>query len=224
MTCAVYFNLDDTLTEFTRDFEAMYRDAIQEAGWDELKDRYDAYTDLFFDHFNDGYAFPRRQAIEKLSKNEDCFDPDKVEDFAKAWDEIESGAVKLKDGSKELLDELGDEYSLGIISNGTGELQQKKLEKTGIAEYFDTVIISGKVGYRKPEKAMFEYAKDQMEADTYVMVSTSLKRDLVPSRKVGFEPVWVYDGDSEIPGRVRDQIHVIEDMDQAGEAIKDICG
>jgi len=224
MTCAVYFNLDDTLTEFTRDFEEMYRDAIEEAGWDELADRYEKYTDLFFDHFNDGYAFPRRQAIEKLSKDRDCFDPEKVEDFAKAWDEIESDAVRLKDGTEDLLDDLEDEYSLGIISNGTGDLQQKKLDKTGIAEYFDTVIISGKVGYRKPEKAMVEYAKGQMEADTYVMVSNSLKRDLVPSRKAGFETVWVYDGDNEIPDRVRDQIHVVEDLDQAGEAVRAICG
>lgn len=226
MTCAVYFNLDDTLTEMTRDFEEIYHDAVEQAGLDELEDRYEDYTDRFFDHFNDGYAFPRRQAIEQLSRDEDCFDPDKVEDFAEAWDDLESDATELKDGAEQLLDSL-DDYRLGILSNGTGELQQKKLEKTGIADYFDSVLISGKEGYRKPEKAFYQLAMDGskggIDADTHVMVSDKLKRDVIPAKKAGFEGVWIYSGDKEVPDKLRKQVSVVKGFDGAKEAIDRLC-
>ncbi|MDY6778567.1 MAG: HAD family hydrolase, partial [Candidatus Nanohaloarchaea archaeon] len=75
--------------------------------------------------------------------------------------------------------------------NGTGKLQRAKLEKTGIADYIETVIISGEEGIRKPEQTFFEIAKERVDADQYVIVSHAPKRDIVPARKSGYSAVWL---------------------------------
>ncbi|MFB6076936.1 MAG: hypothetical protein ABEK12_02295, partial [Candidatus Nanohaloarchaea archaeon] len=54
MTCAVYFNLDGTLTVHDIDYTAVYETAIADAGLDALADAYEAYTDGFFKYFQDG--------------------------------------------------------------------------------------------------------------------------------------------------------------------------
>ncbi|MDY6777603.1 MAG: hypothetical protein SVU32_02990, partial [Candidatus Nanohaloarchaea archaeon] len=112
MRCAVFFNIDDTLTEFTKDFEDIYQEAIKEAGLDELKDHYGDYTDRFFDYFQDGWAYPRRQAIDQLSRKHDCYDPEKVEAFASAWERIEADAIQLRDGVEDMLDAIDGKYHI----------------------------------------------------------------------------------------------------------------
>src|SRR6185503_1616951 len=44
---------------------------------------------------------------------------------------------------------------LGIVSNGQGAEQRRKLERTGIAERFRTVHISEECGYAKPAAELF---------------------------------------------------------------------
>lgn len=221
MTCAVYFNLDETLTEFTKEFSDIYSEAVDEAGLDELTDAYEDYTDKFFTYFRDNYAFPRRQAMDELAKEHDCYDAEKVEAFADAWDEIEAGAVTLKDGVEEMLDELSDSYSLGILSNGTGELQRDKLERLGIADYFDQVLISTEEATRKPEPDFFQAAMDAVDADTYVMVSHHAKRDIVPARKAKFQAVWLSDTDQDVPEKVAT---TAASVDEIADAVADLCG
>lgn len=40
---------------------------------------------------------------------------------------------------------------MGIITNGFTELQSIRLERTGMTDYFDHVIISEEVGVAKPD-------------------------------------------------------------------------
>ena len=47
---------------------------------------------------------------------------------------------------------------VGIISNGDGEQQRRKLERTGIVDRFSPVVISGDVGAAKPAAAIFHHA------------------------------------------------------------------
>jgi len=212
MSCAVYFNLDDTLTQMTQSFEEIYAGAIQEAGLNELEGMYEQYTKLFFNRFNDKWATPRRQAIDQLAKKHECYDAEKVESFADAWDELESDAVQLKDGVKEVLQELADQYPLGILTNGTGRLQRMKLQKLGIDDLFDTVVVSGEVGYQKPEKQIFAYAKQELEADTHVIISHLARRDVLAGKKTGFEPIWVTDSEKELPEKVGRKIKRLEEL------------
>lgn len=218
MTCAVWFNLDDTLTELTREYEEIYEEAIREAGLPELEGKYEEYTNRFFNYFRKNYAFPRRQALDSMLKDADDYDPDDIERFAEAWDRLEAEACELKDGIHEALKEIAEDHSIGILTNGTGPLQRRKLEETGIAELFDEVVVSSEEGVMKPDKKLFLAAHARLDADTDVIVSHRPKRDIVAGRKAGFRAIWVTRSDQEIPEDVASKVTEPAELPDAVEA------
>ena len=56
----------------------------------------------------------------------------------------------LFDGTIEILTYLKAKYSLHIITNGFGEIQNDKIEKSGIKPFFTELITSDEVGLKKP--------------------------------------------------------------------------
>lgn len=219
MTCTVYFNLDDTLTETSVDYEAIYREAVEQADLPVLEGMYESYTQQFFDHFNNGWAFPRRQAIDQLAREHDCYDADKIEAFAEYWEDLEADATTARDGVKAMLADLSNDHQIGVMTNGTSALQRKKLEATGLAQYVNEVVVSGEEGYLKPEQPFFEIAKDRLPADTYVMVSHRAKRDIVPAQKYGLTAVLFYQGDKELP----DTLNHAASFEELTKTVDDLC-
>jgi HAD superfamily hydrolase (TIGR01549 family) len=65
--------------------------------------------------------------------------------------------LELRKGAVELLEEVGKNYRLGLLSNFTyGPVIHKSLEKIGIHQRFDVVIVSQEVGWRKPSPVIFQ--------------------------------------------------------------------
>ena len=57
-----------------------------------------------------------------------------------------------------ILDYLKPKYKLHIITNGFQEIQDKKLKKAGIFDYFDEIINAEMAGVKKPNPIIFELA------------------------------------------------------------------
>ncbi|MDK7347883.1 HAD-IA family hydrolase, partial [Bifidobacterium dentium] len=55
-------------------------------------------------------------------------------------------------GAVSLLNALQGKVRMGIITNGFSALQQVRLERTGLRDYFDLLVISEEVGVAKPNK------------------------------------------------------------------------
>lgn len=74
-----------------------------------------------------------------------------------------------------------------IITNGFEEVQKLKLEKSGIAKYFNQVITSESVGVKKPNIKVFEYAlsKAKAQANNSLMIGDSYEADVMGSLKAG---------------------------------------
>ena len=60
------------------------------------------------------------------------------------------------DGAPELLQALCGKYRLFIVSNGTGSVQDSRIESAGIAKYFENIFISERLGADKPSAKFFE--------------------------------------------------------------------
>lgn len=76
--------------------------------------------------------------------------------FSANWNQI-------RPGTREILERLGKEYRLGVISNADGKIAAV-LERCGIADCFPSITDSGLVGYEKPHPAIFEAALRDMNA------------------------------------------------------------
>ena len=90
---------------------------------------------------------------------------------------------------------------LGIITNGDSAQQRKKLNRLGIEQYFDTVVISGEHKVAKPERRIFEIASELagIPAEQCWYIGDRLDVDAEASLAAGFRAVWVNRGKASRP-------------------------
>jgi putative hydrolase of the HAD superfamily len=80
-------------------------------------------------------------------------------------------------------------YRLAIISNVISRrLVPQKLAEYGIAHYFDPVVTSSCLGWRKPNERIFHEATRllQVPPETCAYVGDTISRDVIGARRAGF--------------------------------------
>lgn len=100
----------------------------------------------------------------------------------------------LLPGARDVLDALHGKYRLGLITNGLQEVQRPRLANTGIAPYFDFIVISDEIGAAKPDPAFFDHANREMgnpdPADVLV-VGDNPNADIRGALNYGFHACWL---------------------------------
>lgn len=93
-----------------------------------------------------------------------------------------------------MLEELHRRYKLAVVSNlGIPEVVPITLERFSIKKYFDAILASGSVGFRKPSPLIFEEALKAlgtMPKET-VFVGDSLYHDVQGAKMVGMKTIWL---------------------------------
>ena len=92
-----------------------------------------------------------------------------------------------------ILPSLRGRYALGLVTNGAACLQREKLTRSGLAEHFDAVVVSGDIGAGKPDPAVFHHALAMLgvRADRAVMIGDTVERDVAGARAAGLRAVWI---------------------------------
>ncbi|WP_299088489.1 HAD family hydrolase [uncultured Metabacillus sp.] len=93
-----------------------------------------------------------------------------------------------------VLDELKGKYRLLLLTNGSPDLQNTKLEITPeLVPYFEQIIISGAFGRGKPDASIFKHALEKMNLtkDEAIMVGDNLMTDILGASRVGMKSVWI---------------------------------
>ncbi|MFE8701373.1 HAD family hydrolase [Cytobacillus sp. FJAT-54145] len=93
-----------------------------------------------------------------------------------------------------VLDALKGKYKLLLLTNGSPDLQNTKLDITPeLVPYFDHILISGAFGIGKPDPSIFEHALNQLalHKDEVLMVGDNLMTDILGASRVGIKSVWI---------------------------------
>ena len=102
-----------------------------------------------------------------------------------------------------MLGALKARYPLGLLSNFTHPpAAHAILEGWGITSFFDVVLISGEVGYRKPHASVFRLLVEKLgvEPDELLYVGDDPEPDIDGACSAGIQPVWTtYVRDRRIP-------------------------
>jgi len=115
--------------------------------------------------------------------------------------------------TKEVLEYLYPKYKLHIITNGFEEVQFIKLKESGILDYFQEVILSEKVGVKKPHPYIFKkaFSLSGATSNNSIMIGDDLYADIYGAQRVGMDHVYFnfYD-------KVHDKIvqHEITSLDE----------
>jgi HAD superfamily hydrolase (TIGR01509 family) len=105
---------------------------------------------------------------------------------------------KLYDDVLPCLESLSG-YRLAVISNGDSDQQRRKLEQTGIAPYFSSVVISGDLGVSKPHPDIFRQSLQALGLlpQEAVYVGDRLEVDALGAEGAGMHGVWLVRGGCE---------------------------
>ena len=110
------------------------------------------------------------------------------------------------DDSISTLKKMKKRYKLGLLTNGVPDIQRDKIRGSQIGDYFEAIIISGEVGYGKPDRRIFEYTLNQLDAepDETVMIGNSLRSDIATALDLNLVTIWLnrngqQRGDSIVP-------------------------
>ncbi|MEU7418676.1 HAD family hydrolase [Streptomyces antibioticus] len=131
-------------------------------------------------------------------------------------------SVRCYQGVRQYLKALRDAgWTLGIATNGAGDIQRAKLNETGLAPFFQGIAISEEIGVRKPARNHFEAAAELCGASIHTggwMVGDGPDTDMGGGRGAGLRTAWVSNGRRWIFGP-REPDVVARDVAEAIEAL-----
>ena len=98
---------------------------------------------------------------------------------------------QLFEGATEVLDYLFPKYNLHIITNGFAEVQAKKIDNSGLGNYFKTVTNSEMAGVKKPHHNIFEFAISlaNTKKENAIMIGDCIDADVRGAIAFGMEAI-----------------------------------
>jgi putative hydrolase of the HAD superfamily len=103
-------------------------------------------------------------------------------------------SLELRPYVKKLLSKISTKYKLGLVSNFTyAPVIYAGVKKLGINQFFNAVLVSEEVGWRKPNRKIFEEALRRLDAtaEETVYVGDSPLEDIKGAKAVGMKTVFV---------------------------------
>ena len=130
------------------------------------------------------------------------------------------------------LKEMG--IKLGVISNTPSDFPRRILESEGLLKFFDVIVLSCEVKYRKPLKEIYKIALDKLNLlpEEVMFVGDTLQIDIKGAKSVGMIAVYIAEGDpemrkndillTEILGNPPKPDFIIRDLDEIVNLVKSI--
>jgi putative hydrolase of the HAD superfamily len=122
-----------------------------------------------------------------------------------------------------LLRRLRKRYTLGVVSNlAYSPAVSKTLERFGVVEIFDAIIVSADVGWRKPSPKIFRKALQTMRisASETVYVGDELDHDIEGAKKVGMHTILLKRPLTNMAASKAKPDHIIHEWKELPRAVK----
>jgi YjjG family noncanonical pyrimidine nucleotidase len=101
--------------------------------------------------------------------------------------------IPLK-GAMELLHALASQHiKMAVITNGLKEVQRPRIQNSGMAPFFEFVVVSDEIGTAKPDPRFFAHAHAEMcfpDKQKVLVVGDSFTSDIMGARNFDFPSCW----------------------------------
>lgn len=189
MIKAVFFDLGHTLTK-----EVDVRKKIEA-----LLKNYNLSWKRFYPHWKNFYFL---RSIGKIANDKEMFLllekvlKRKGVPFQEIRDVIIFESHIIPDENIKIIKEIKKEYKVGLITNFVHEWIKKVFQVEKIDGLFDVVIVSSKIGVRKPTAEIFYTALKSfsIKPNEAVFVSDNLCGDLIYAKGCGIKTIWLDKG------------------------------
>lgn len=201
---SLFFDLDDTLWDFTGNSRRVYRTLFDELGYAAYFGSFDYYLSIYEKHNAELWEDYGHGRISRDELNAWRFAYPFEHEGIAGCDELARTFMTrslammptmdgVVEGAHEVLEQLSGRYALYILSNGFRELQSAKLQSSGLARYFGRVVLSEDIMVHKPDPAIFNFALSatQSTASTTLMIGDNIETDIKGAAAAGIDQVWL---------------------------------
>lgn len=183
---AVAFDLDYTLAVPERDRQTLLDDAVDRVDAPPISR--EAYLGAHGGHL----TADTREPIfaELLADRESEVEPVELTD---AYRELVTASLVPVEGVADLVAGLGEEYRVGLLTNGPVAAQREKISALGWTDAFDASLVTGELEAGKPDGRAFEAltASLGVPPEETVYVGDNVDDDIGGASAAGLRPVQV---------------------------------
>lgn len=200
---SLFIDLDDTLWDTARNNKECLEELYADYRMDRHYASFEAFYQIYMPHNLDLWAKYRSGEIDRQTLIVERFRfvlrPLGIEDTKEVLKvnddflERTTRKTRLIPGAIELLEYLRPRYRMYILSNGFREVQSLKLENSGLAPYFDRLILSEDACIQKPHKGIFDYAliNTNSRRRESLMIGDSWDADIVGAYGAKIDQLWL---------------------------------
>lgn len=105
-------------------------------------------------------------------------------------------------GSADTLNYLRDAgVKLALLTNGTSISQRNKIQKFGLGEWIENILIEEEVGFGKPDERFYLEALSRLGVEPHEawMIGDNPLWDVIIPQKLGIRAVWINVDDKPVP-------------------------
>jgi putative hydrolase of the HAD superfamily len=116
--------------------------------------------------------------------------------------------ISIMPGAQHVLAELQHAgFRLGLVTNTSlpHAIIVEEFQRLSLYDYFDTVVCSSEIVFRKPDRAMFDVALRTLNVapGEAMFVGDDYHADIIGAHKVGMKTVWLNPNRHPVPGVVK---------------------
>ena len=195
----IFFDLDHTLWDFEKNsgatFKSIFKELNFEFSLEVFLDFYNPINHYYWKQYRENMISEVELRYLRLEKTFEAmkvsFSQSLLERVAELYIQQLSTHTELFEDTISVLEYLSSKYTLHIITNGFEHVQQRKLENSGIARFFKTVLTAEKIGVKKPHPTIFLSAMKTAEVlpEHAMMIGDSLEADIQGALKLGMQAI-----------------------------------
>lgn len=217
---AVIFDLDNTLMDRDYTFRAFSQKLIQEYLPHVNKEKARDILGYMRIADADGYR-PKRGFFEELVELLPWSEKPSVDELFAYYTEHYMKEARLMNHALEAIEACRAQgYKLGMLTNGTHEIQYGKVKHLELESYFDVILTSGEAGIKKPDPKIYEMILEKLgtTGEETVFVGDHPTNDIWGASQSGMKGIFLrrsFEWDQQLgvePWHVIHELNELEDI------------
>jgi putative hydrolase of the HAD superfamily len=140
--------------------------------------------------------------------------PERMQTIAQLFRSQTIERIGLFAETREVIETLAQRFRLAIVSDSQPAYILPELRMSGLEPFFEVVVISAQLGFRKPDRRMFRAALERMglAPDEVIHVGDTWERDVQGALDTGIEAVWLCRDDQPALVPAKRKVRLIRDL------------
>ncbi len=199
MYSLVLFDMDDTIFDFEKAEKEAFEKTFRTFGLENLINSHPVFKKInlsLWRKLEKGEISAKRLRVERFESFLSTLKITNIDanTVAERYISFLKEGTHLVENAKFVLNSIKKKRNvMAIITNGIADVQNHRLQKSGLLSYFNGIYISEEIGFSKPDPRFFIHVIKQFKSikkSNVVVVGDNISSDIQGAHICGLDSVW----------------------------------